>query len=80
MLNRETWEETRKAGTRDRETTLADSREKRDLVMSKIREGYLQAEGFRTDASHMVAGDRNDVFSAAVLEFALPLLQANGGR
>lgn len=31
------------------------------------------------DASHMVAGDRNDVFSAAVLEFASPLLQANGG-
>ena len=30
-------------------------------------------------ANHMVAGDRNDVFSAAVLEFALPLLQANGG-
>lgn len=30
------------------------------------------------DASHMVAGDRNDAFSAAVLEFALPLLQANG--
>ena len=25
------------------------------------------------DASHMVAGDRNDAFSAAVLEFALPL-------
>ena len=31
------------------------------------------------DASHMVAGDRNDVFSVAWLEFALPLLQANGG-
>jgi non-heme chloroperoxidase len=30
------------------------------------------------DASHMVAGDRNDVFSAAVLEFALPLLPATG--
>lgn len=27
------------------------------------------------DASHMVAGDRNDIFSAAVLEFALPLLE-----
>jgi pimeloyl-ACP methyl ester carboxylesterase len=26
------------------------------------------------DASHMVAGDRNDAFTAAVLEFALPLL------
>ena len=26
------------------------------------------------DATHMVAGDRNDVFSAAVLEFATPLL------
>lgn len=30
------------------------------------------------DASHMVAGDRNDIFSAAVLEFSLPLLHANG--
>jgi pimeloyl-ACP methyl ester carboxylesterase len=28
------------------------------------------------DASHMVAGDRNDIFSAAVLEFSLPLLRA----
>ena len=27
------------------------------------------------DASHMVAGDRNDIFSAAVLEFALPLIE-----
>jgi pimeloyl-ACP methyl ester carboxylesterase len=31
------------------------------------------------DASHMVAGDRNDVFSAVVLEFALPPLLANDG-
>lgn len=30
------------------------------------------------DASHMVAGDRNDAFSTAVLEFALPLLNENG--
>jgi pimeloyl-ACP methyl ester carboxylesterase len=30
------------------------------------------------DASHMVAGDGNDPFSAAVLEFALPLLETNG--
>jgi pimeloyl-ACP methyl ester carboxylesterase len=29
------------------------------------------------DASHMVAGDRNDAFSAAVLEFASPLIQEN---
>ena len=29
------------------------------------------------DASHMVAGDRNDAFSAAVREFALPLIQPN---
>lgn len=27
------------------------------------------------DATHMVAGDRNDVFTAAVLEFAAPLIQ-----
>jgi pimeloyl-ACP methyl ester carboxylesterase len=31
------------------------------------------------EASHMVAGDRNDVFTAAVLEFAVPLLGAGGG-
>lgn len=30
------------------------------------------------EASHMVAGDRNDVFTAAVLEFALPLFLAGG--
>jgi pimeloyl-ACP methyl ester carboxylesterase len=29
------------------------------------------------DASHMVAGDRNDAFSTAVLEFAVPLIRAN---
>jgi pimeloyl-ACP methyl ester carboxylesterase len=29
------------------------------------------------DASHMVAGDANDVFTAAVLEFAAPLLNSN---
>lgn len=28
------------------------------------------------EASHMVAGDRNDAFTSAVLEFALPLLRA----
>ena len=31
------------------------------------------------DASHMVAGDRNDIFSAAVLEFASPLLKEKRG-
>jgi hypothetical protein len=44
MLNSETREEMRKAGTWDHETRLADSREKRDLVMSKIREAYYQAK------------------------------------
>jgi hypothetical protein len=28
------------------------------------------------DATHMVAGDRNDAFTRAVLEFAAPLLKA----
>ncbi|MBI3759771.1 MAG: hypothetical protein HY269_08475 [Deltaproteobacteria bacterium] len=28
------------------------------------------------DASHMVAGDRNDAFTAAVLDFARPLLKS----
>jgi pimeloyl-ACP methyl ester carboxylesterase len=32
------------------------------------------------DASHMVAGDRNDAFTAAVLDFALPLLRADEHR
>ncbi len=32
------------------------------------------------DACHIVAGDRNDVCSAAVLELALPLLYPNGVR
>lgn len=30
------------------------------------------------DATHMVAGDRNDAFTAAVLDFAAPLLQLEG--
>lgn len=30
------------------------------------------------DATHMVAGDRNDVFSATVADFAAPLLQSAG--
>jgi hypothetical protein len=50
MLNRETWKETRKAEERDDEARLADSREKRDLVMSKIREGYFQAKGASSSA------------------------------
>ena len=32
------------------------------------------------DARHKVAGDRHNVVSEAVLEFALPLLQAESGR
>jgi pimeloyl-ACP methyl ester carboxylesterase len=31
------------------------------------------------DASHMVAGDRNDAFTTAVLDFAAPLLGPGGG-
>jgi len=31
------------------------------------------------DATHMVAGDRNDAFATAVLEFAQPLLRAARG-
>jgi hypothetical protein len=46
MLNRETW----RAEARDHEARLADSREKRDLVMSKIREGYFQAKGASSSA------------------------------
>jgi hypothetical protein len=38
-------EETRKAQAREYETRLNNSREKRDLVMSKIREAYFQAKG-----------------------------------
>src|SRR5712692_477688 len=38
-------EDTRKAQARERETRRNDSREKRDLVMSKIREAYFQAKG-----------------------------------
>lgn len=38
-------EDTRKAQAREREARLNDSREKRDLVMSKIREAYFQAKG-----------------------------------
>jgi len=37
-------EDTRKAQTREREARLNDSREKRELVMSKIRESYFQAK------------------------------------
>jgi hypothetical protein len=43
LLNRETSSETRRAEG-DHEARLADSREKRDLVMSKIREGFFQAK------------------------------------
>ena len=43
MLNRETSSETRRAEG-DHEASLADSREKRDLVMSKIREGFFEAK------------------------------------
>ncbi len=32
------------------------------------------------EAGHMVAGDRNDAFSSAVLEFAAPLLGTDGAR
>jgi hypothetical protein len=38
-------EDNRKAQAREREARLNDSREKRDLVMSKIREAYFQAKG-----------------------------------
>jgi len=41
MLDKEAW----KAQAREREARLADSREKRDLVTSKIREAYFQAKG-----------------------------------
>jgi hypothetical protein len=50
MLNRETWNETRSVEARDHEARLADSREKRGLVMSKIREGYFQAKGASSSA------------------------------
>jgi len=43
MLNRETSSETRRAEG-DHEARLADSREKRDLAMSKIREGFFHAK------------------------------------
>ena len=51
-----------------------------DVVTREAAEALLQLLPHArfvdvADASHMVAGDRNDVFSAAVLEFALPLLQ-----
>src|SRR5216684_5609314 len=39
-----TCDETRKAQAREYEARRADSREKRDLVMSKIREAYFQAK------------------------------------
>jgi hypothetical protein len=50
MLNGETWQGTWKAEARDHEARLAESREKRDLVMSKIREGYFQAKGASSSA------------------------------
>ena len=38
-------EEMKQAQAREQESRLNDSREKRDLVMSKIREAYFQAKG-----------------------------------
>lgn len=53
-----------------------------DVVTREAAEALLQLLPHAqfvdvADASHMVAGDRNDAFSAAVREFALPL-QAGG--
>jgi pimeloyl-ACP methyl ester carboxylesterase len=55
-----------------------------DVVTREAAEALLQLLPHAqyvdvADASHMVAGDPNDVFSAAVLEFAVPLLQPNSG-
>ncbi len=49
-----------------------------DVVTREAAEALLQLLPHArfvdvADASHMVAGDRNDAFNAAVLEFALPL-------
>jgi pimeloyl-ACP methyl ester carboxylesterase len=53
-----------------------------DIVTLEAAQGLLalipQAQFVDVaDASHMVAGDRNDAFTAAVLDFALPLLKSN---
>jgi pimeloyl-ACP methyl ester carboxylesterase len=55
-----------------------------DVVTREAAEALLQLLPHAryvdvADASHMVAGDRSDVFSAAALEFALPPLLANDG-
>ena len=52
-----------------------------DVVTREAAEALLQLIPHAlfidvADASHMVAGDRNDAFTSAVLEFALPLLRA----
>jgi hypothetical protein len=44
------------AQAREREARLADSREKRDLVMSKIREAYFQAKEAASSAEFAEAG------------------------
>jgi hypothetical protein len=54
-----------------------------DVVTREAAEALLQLlpQARRVDiaaASHMVAGGHNGVYSAAVLEFALPLLQQTG--
>jgi hypothetical protein len=43
-------EEMKQAQARERESQRADSKEKRDLVMSKIREAYFQAKGAASSA------------------------------
>ena len=55
-----------------------------DVVTREAAEALLRLlphAGFVdvADARHMVAGDRNDMFCATLLELALPLLQANDG-
>jgi hypothetical protein len=49
-------EDIRKVQARERESRLNDSREKRDLVMSKIREAYFQAKGAR-DSGELAEAD-----------------------
>jgi hypothetical protein len=49
-------EEMKAAQAREREARLADSREKRDLVMSKIREAYFQAKEAASSAEFAEAG------------------------
>jgi len=51
MLNKEAW----KAQASEREARLADSREKRELVMSKIRDGYFQVKGASSSAEFAAA-------------------------